>query len=305
MLAETRNSRGCNDWTVSATQATRCQGGPVTETEFSQILVERDGQVAIVTLNRPDRMNAWTWTMSAEMARAFAGLDADDTCRAIVVTGAGRAFCAGADLGGGGATFSGESEAIGTAEDATEALQATPPYELKTPIIAAINGAAVGAGLTITVEWDLRVVSEEAKLGFVFNRRGIMPDADLLWLIPRLIGVGPAMDLLLTGRIFRGREAFELGLAHRCVPQDQVVDTAVEMAHDIARNTGPVSVAITKKVLWQFLEVTNRESATRQQRRLFSWTGRQADAKEGVMAFLEKREPEWKLSKNLDYPSDL
>ncbi|MBV6508682.1 MAG: putative enoyl-CoA hydratase echA8 [Acidimicrobiales bacterium] len=272
--------------------------------EFEQVIVERDGAVAQITLNRPDRMNAWTWTMSAELARAFGVLDAD-ACRAIVVTGSGKAFCAGADLGGGGKTFSGESDAIGTSEDAAAVMRARPPSQLNTPIIAAINGAAVGAGLTMTMEWDLRVAAEDAKLGFVFNRRGVMPDADLLWLIPRLIGASAAMDLLLTGRILRGQEAFDLGLVHRCTPPDQVLGVAIDLAHDIASNTAPVSAAITKRVLWEFLAEPDRAAATRRQHRLFGWTGQQPDAAEGVMAFLEKRSPTWKLAKTGDYPEDL
>jgi enoyl-CoA hydratase/carnithine racemase len=272
---------------------------------YEQIVVEQDGPVALITLNRPDRMNAWTWTLAAELAAAFDELDADDTCRAIVVTGAGTAFCAGADLGGGASTFTGESNAMGGADHAAAALQARPPYQLNTPIIAAINGAAVGAGLTLPIRWDLRVVAEDAKLGFVFNRRGIMPDADLLWLVPRLIGAAAAMDVLLTGRIFSGREGFELGLAHRCVPKEEVVDTAVALAHDIATNTGPVSVAITKRVLWEFLTEPDRVAARARQDHLFAWTGQQADAKEGVMAFLERRDPQWSLSKSGDYPEDL
>ena len=274
-------------------------------TEYTQIVVERDGPVALVTLNRPDRMNAWTWTMSAELGQAFGELDADDGCRAIVVTGAGKAFCAGADLGSGGDTFSGKGNAIGTAGDADSARRSTPAPALSTPIIGAINGAAVGAGLTMPVEWDLRVVAEDAKLGFVFNRRGVMPDADLLWLVPRLIGVPAAMDLLLTGRIFLGREAFELGLVNRCVPREDVVDTALDLARDIAVNTAPVSAALTKRVLWEFLSEPDRRTAAKRQHRMFGWTGQQADAKEGVMAFLEKRDPDWKLSKSGDYPEDL
>lgn len=273
--------------------------------EFQQIAVERDGPVAQITLNRPTRLNAWTWTMSAELARAFDELDSDDSCRAIVITGAGRAFCAGADLGGGGGTFSGESDAIGTGDDAVAALRARPARQLSTPIIAAINGAAVGAGLTMTMEWDLRVAAEDAKLGFVFNRRGVMPDADLLWLIPRLIGASAAMDLLLTGRIFLGREAFHLGLVHRCAPRDRVLDVALDLARDIAANTAPVSAAITKRVLWDYLAEPDREAARLRQHRLFAWTGQQADAAEGVMAFLEKRDPDWKLSKTRDYPEEL
>ena len=270
-----------------------------------QILVERDGAVTLVTLNRPEAMNAWTWQMSAELGAAFADADLDDGVRAIVVTGAGRAFCAGADLSGGGGTFSGESRVIGSDDDARAARWARPAHRLNTPIIAAINGAAVGAGLTMTMEWDLRVAADDAKLGFVFNRRGIMPDADLIWLIPRMIGYGPAMDVLLTGRIFSGEEARELGLVNRSVPRDQVVDTAMEMARDIAANTGPVSVAITKRLMYEFLVEPSRRDAARRQGQLFGWTGRQADAKEGVMAFLEKRPPEWKLSKTKDMPADL
>jgi enoyl-CoA hydratase/carnithine racemase len=273
--------------------------------EYEQIIVERDGPVALITLNRPDRMNAWTWTMSAELGRAFGALDEEDSCRAIVVTGAGRAFCAGADLGSGGDTFSGKGDAIGTRADADAARRAKPSSRLNTPVIGAINGAAVGAGLTMPIEWDLRVVAEDAKLGFVFNRRGVMPDADLLWLVPRLIGVPAAMDLLLTGRIFLGREAFQLGLVNRCVPKAQVVDTALELARDIAANTAPVSAALTKRVLWEFLSEPDRATAARRQHRLFGWTGQQSDAKEGVMAFIEKRAPDWRLSKSGDYPEDL
>jgi enoyl-CoA hydratase/carnithine racemase len=273
--------------------------------EFEQIVVERDGPVALLTLNRPERMNAWTWTMAAELAAAFSDLDGDDSCRAIVVTGSGKAFCAGADLGSGASTFTGESTSMGGPEDAAAVLGARPPYQLNTPVIGAINGAAVGAGLTMPIKWDLRVVAEDAKLGFVFNRRGVMPDADLLWLVPRLIGAAAAMDVLLTGRIFSGREGFELGLAHRCVAKEEVVDTALDLAHDIATHTGPISAAITKRVLWEFLTEPDRDAALARQQRLFAWTGQQADAKEGVMAFLERRDPHWSLSKSDDYPDDL
>ncbi len=272
---------------------------------YEQIRVEQDGPVLLITLDRPDAMNAWTWQMSAELGDAFAEADADDEVRAIVITGAGRAFCAGADLGGGGGTFSGESRAIGSADDARAARGSTPAHRLNTPVIAAINGAAVGAGLTMTMEWDLRVAADEAKLGFVFNRRGIMPDADLLWLIPRMIGYGPAMDLLLTGRIFNGTEALQLGLVNRSVPREAVLDTALELARDIAANTAPVSVAITKRVLYEFLLEGDRSAAARRQGELFGWTGRQADAREGVMAFLEKRPPSWQLSKTRDLPEGL
>jgi enoyl-CoA hydratase/carnithine racemase len=274
---------------------------------YEQILTEVDGPVALVTLNRPERMNAWTWQMSTELTHAFNVFDADDSIRAIVVTGAGKAFCAGADLvaGGGGDTFSGRG--LGDRRELAEryAGPRKGPNQLSTPIIAAINGAAVGAGLTMPIEWDLRIAADDAKLGFVFNRRGVMPDADLLWYLPKLIGLSRALDLLLTARIFDGKLAEEWGLVSRSVAKDEVVPTALEMARDIATNVGPVSAAITKQLAYRFLNETNRTEALRFQSELFGWTGRQADAKEGIMAFMEKRDPDWKLSKTRDLPEQL
>lgn len=271
---------------------------------YEQIQIERHGPVELVTLYRPERMNAWTWQMASELLQAFNAADADDAVRAIVVTGHGNAFCAGADLGGGGDTFSGRSSTVGTVDHKQATRSAVQARQTKTPIIAAINGAAVGAGLTQTMAWDLRVAADDAKLGFVFNRRGIMPDADLLWTIPRMIGYGAAMDVLLTGRIFTGAEGKELGLINRSVPKADVLDTAMAMARDIAENTAPVSVAITKRLMYDFL---NRDwpEADQLQRDLFTWTGQQPDAKEGVVAFLERRAPDWKMSKTNDMPPEL
>lgn len=275
--------------------------------EYEQILVERDGPVAKVTLNRPERMNAWTWQMYFEFRHAFDQLDLDESVRAIVLTGAGRAFCAGADLGGAGATFSGDSEALGDLKALGESYggRGRSPEELATPVIAAINGAAVGAGLTMTVPCDIRIAAEDAKLGFVFNRRGVIPDADIIWTVPRMIGFSRAMDILLTGRIFSGAEAAEMGFVSRAVPKEQVVEVAMEAAHDIAKNTGPVSAAVTKKLAWKFFEEPDRKAAAAEQLRLFAWAGQQADAAEGVIAFLQKRDPQWKLSKIKDLPPEL
>lgn len=271
---------------------------------YEQILVERRGPVQLVTLHRPERMNAWTWQMAAELLRSFTEADADDGIRAVVVTGHGNVFCAGADLGGGEDTFSGRSGAVGTADHRRATREAVQARQTKTPIIAAINGAAVGAGLTQTMAWDLRVAADDAKLGFVFNRRGIMPDADLLWTIPRMIGYGAAMDLLLTGRIFLGAEGKELGLINRAVPRADVLDTAMAIANDIAENTAPVSVAITKRLMYDFL-TRDWPDADRLQRELFAWTGQQPDAREGVAAFLERRPTQWKMSKITDMPAEL
>ena len=271
---------------------------------LEQIRVEDDGPVIVVTLDRPEAKNAWTWQMGAELASVIEAADQNDVVRAIVVTGAGDTFCAGADLSGSGETFSGEPEALGTRDHVRAVVKATPTQEMNTPIIAAINGAAVGAGLTMPMQWDLRVVAEDAKLGFVFNRRGIMPDADLLWLIPRMIGFGPAMDLLLTGRFFTGTEAQQIGLAHRSVARHAVLDAALEMAHDIATNTAPVSAAITKRLLYDFLTESDWNNARRRQSDTFRWTAQQPDAIEGVVAFLEKREPAWTLAKTSDLPPE-
>lgn len=271
---------------------------------YEEIKVERRGPVQLVTLFRPERMNAWTWQMAAELLRSFTEADADDSIRAVVVTGHGNAFCAGADLAGGKETFSGRSGAVGTEDHRRATREAIQARQTKTPIIAAINGAAVGAGLTQTMAWDLRVAADDAKLGFVFNRRGIMPDADLLWTIPRMIGYGAAMDVLLTGRIFSGAEGKELGLINRAVPKADVLDTAMAMANDIAENTAPVSVAITKRLMYDFL-TRDWPDADRLQRELFAWTGQQPDAREGVAAFLERRPPQWKMSKTTDMPAEL
>lgn len=273
------------------------------EPEYESILVRSDGPIGTITLNRPDRLNAWDWLMSAEIGHALGRFDADDTIRAIILTGAGRAFCAGAGLLPAGRTFDGSL----TREEAEAKFPGPhrPADRLRTPVISAVNGHAVGAGMTMALRADIIVVAEEAKLGFVFNRRGVIPDADLLWSLPRLIGYSRALDLLLTGRIFSGREAVELGIASRAVPAGSVVETAEEIATDIATNVAPVSAAITKLVARRFLEETDRNAALELERELFRWAGRHADAPEGVNAFREKRAPRWTLSKTKDFPVEL
>jgi len=269
---------------------------------YQAIEVVRDGAIAIMRLNRPDQLNAWDWQMSREMQHAYAALDADDSVRAIVLTGAGRAFCAGASLAPTGETFDGTRK-----PNAFDELYPGPlksASELVTPLIAAINGAAVGAGLTLAMGADIRVVAEDAKLGFMFNRRGVIPDADLLWSLPRTIGYARSMDLLLTGRIFLGLEACELGLASRAVPAARVLEVALEMARDIAINVAPVSAAITKIVGRRALE-SDQRTVARWQKELFRWSGKQPDAVEGVRAFLDRRAPAWKVSKTQDLPKDL
>src|SRR5262249_38467824 len=199
--------------------------------------------------------------MGLELHRAFGEFEADEAVRAIVVTGAGRDFCVGADLERGGRTFRrGQGDERETVEQ-QRAADPVRPWEMATPIIAAINGSAVGVGITLPMPWDIRIVAREAKLGFVFNRRGVIPEANSLWIVPRLIGVSRAMELLLTGRLFTGEEAAEMGLASRAVEREQVLPTAMELARDIAANVAPASAAITKRLVYQFLAEPDRNAA--------------------------------------------
>ena len=274
----------------------------MTTAVYETILVERRGRVGLITLNRPDRRNAYTPRMGAELRDAFAQLEEDDGARAIVVTGSGRHFCAGADLGRGGDTFNREADDEQRARDRERTAQGPRPWEMRTPIIAAINGSAVGVGITLPMQWDIRIVARDARLGFVFNRRGVIPEANSLWIVPRLIGVSLAMDLLLTGRMFSGDEAVAMGLAAQAVEADQVLPVAMAVAQDIAKNVAPLSAAVTKRLVYRFLAEPDRIAAQTLEGRAFWWLGQQADAREGVVSFLEKRPPDWKLSKLAELP---
>jgi enoyl-CoA hydratase/carnithine racemase len=260
------------------------------------IRVAHDGGVAVLTLDRPPR-NEYTPQMGADLNRAFAELEADDAVRAIVVTGAGDFFCAGAALAG-------RRDGNGDRAEATEDVPRVVPWEMSTPIIAAINGPAVGVGLTLPLTWDIRLAAEDAKMGLVFIRRGWIPELGAHWLLPRIVGMSNAMDLLLTGRIFTGREAAEMGLVSAALPKEQVLPAALEKAHEIAEKCAPVSVALSKRLAWRMLEETSHAAAQAADNRLFRWTTQQPDGTEGVRAFLEKRPPEWSMSKTRDLPAD-
>jgi enoyl-CoA hydratase/carnithine racemase len=269
---------------------------------YETILLTREGGVGLVTLNRPDQRNAYTPRMGAELRDAFQELEADDGTRAIVVTGAGRHFCAGADLGRGGSTFDRRRDDDQRARDRERLGQGPHPWEMRTPIIAAINGSAVGVGITLPLQWDVRIVAREAKLGFVFGRRGLIPEANSTWILPRLIGLSRAMELLLTGRIFSGEEAVAMGLASRAVEAERVLPTAMELARDLAENVAPLSAAVTKRLVYRFLGEPDRGQAQALEGRAFWWMGQQPDAAEGVTSFLETRKPDWKVSKRAALP---
>jgi enoyl-CoA hydratase/carnithine racemase len=279
----------------------------MTNVDYQQILAEDDGTVAVLTINRPDRMNAWTYRVGRELQHAMAHYDADDAIRAIVVTGAGRAFCAGADLSGGGDTFQGSGSATGTHAEAAEELplpHGKRPFELSTPVIGALNGPAVGIGMTMTMEYDIRIAAADAKYGFVFTRRGIVPELNSQWLVPRLIGLSRGLEILLTGRLFRGHEGADWGLFSSAHPAEDVLSAALELARDIAVNVSPASAALVKRNVHRAVGEPDRQAADRRETKLFEWSARQVDAREGPLAFVERRDPEWKVGKG-DLPEDL
>jgi enoyl-CoA hydratase/carnithine racemase len=272
---------------------------------YETILVQRQAGVGLVTLNRPERRNAYTPRMGAELQAAFAELEVDEAVRVIVVTGAGKYFCAGADLGRGESTFNRLSDDEQRARDRLQTERGPRPWDMRTPIIAAINGSAVGIGITLPMQWDIRIVARDARLGFVFNRRGVTPEANSTWIVPRLIGVSKAMELMLTGRMFSGEEAVQMGLASQAVDAEQVLPTALELAHDIADNVAPLSAALTKRMIYRFLSEPDRDAAHTLEGQVFGWMGSQADAREGVTAFLEKRPARWSVSKHTEVPFEL
>jgi enoyl-CoA hydratase/carnithine racemase len=257
------------------------------------------GHVLTLTLDRPDRLNAFTGRMAAELIAAFDRADADDTVRAVVVTGAGRGFCAGADLGAGGATFDYDARASAAAA-AGEQLPLDPDrdrgglvalriFASTKPVIGAINGAAVGVGATMTLPMDVRLASSTARFGFVFARRGIVPEAASSWFLPRVVGISRAMEWAATGRVFDAEEALAGGLVRSVHEPDDLLPAAYELAAEIADNAAPVSVALTRQMMWRMLGADHPMEAHRLDSRAIIERGRSADAREGVTAFLEKR----------------
>jgi enoyl-CoA hydratase/carnithine racemase len=276
--------------------------------EFDTVLVDLDDGVATLTLNRPDAMNAFTPTMDREFHEAMWLLEADVSVRVIVVTGAGRAFCSGIDMSGGADVFGAEAHEAHDAEqgvDSDSVPDRSAFWTMRTPVIGAINGAAVGAGLTVPMLFDLRIVAEDAKLGFVFTRRGIVPDANINWLLPRMVGVERALELLMSGRMFSGAEAVEMGLALKAVAKDQVLAEAQALARELATHSAPAAAGLVKQLVYEFLGETDRKAAFAKETKVIWWVGEQPDAMEGIMSFLEKRTPAWTTSKHAELPEGL
>ncbi|MGY1633751.1 enoyl-CoA hydratase-related protein [Geodermatophilus sp. SYSU D01186] len=263
-----------------------------------QVRYEVADGVATITLDRPDRMNAFTAVMATELAAAAAAADADDAVRVVVVTGAGRAFCPGADLGGGQGTFRDRGRpdpvARGTVDGVPRdwgGIASLPFAALRKPVIAAVNGPAVGIGATMTLPMDVRIAAESARFGFVFARRGIVPEAASTWFLPRVVGISQAMEWVATGRVFDAAEALRGRLVSRVVPDADLLPTALELAREIADNTSGVAVGAARQLLWSMLGTASPWDAHRAESRALVELGAGPDAAEGVASFLEKRPP--------------
>ncbi|MBZ6378362.1 enoyl-CoA hydratase [Pacificimonas flava] len=279
---------------------------------YDEIKYEVEDGIATLTLYRPDAMNAFTGKMMFEMIDAFDKADADDDVRAVIVTGDGeRAFCAGADLSQGAKTFDYESredrpdkqespvKPDGTVDYSHEAVRdgggrlTLRIFESKKPVIAAVNGAAVGVGITMQLPMDIRIASDNARFGFVFARRGIVPEAASSWFLPRIVGISKALEWCYSGRVFGAQEALDGGLVSEVLPQDKLMARAKEIAREIADNTAPVSVTLTRHMMWRMLGADHPMEAHKIDSRAIYSRGRTDDAKEGVVSFLEKRKPDY------------
>lgn len=273
---------------------------------FSQVNYEVSEGIATITLNRPEKLNAFTNTMLHEIISAFDLSDANDDVRAVIVTGAGRAFCAGADLSSGGETFSrGGSDVSGIKDVPRDGggLVSLRIFESKKPVIGAINGAAVGVGVTMTLPMDIRLCSETAKFGFVFARRGIITEACSSWFLPRVVGISRATEWVFTGRMISPDEAREAGLVKSVHGGDELLDAARNLAKEIAENTAPVSVALSRQMLWRMLGASHPMEAHRAESRGIMERGKSADAREGVTSFLEKRAAQFTMKVSSDTPN--
>ncbi len=280
---------------------------------FTQIAYEVQDQILTITLDRPDRLNAFTPTMQRELVRAFDRADADDGVRVVIVTGRGRGFCAGADLGAGGDTFNADAQApLMTPPGATADAPSYPRdlgglvtlriFASTKPVIAAINGASVGIGATMTLPMDIRLASTAAKFGFVFAARGIVPEAASSWFLPRVVGINRALEWTMTARVFGAEEALAGGLVRSLHEPDDLLPAARTIATEIVAHAAPVSVALTRQMLWRMLGADHPMAAHRIDSRGVYSTGRSSDAREGVVSFLEKRPPSWTMSPSEDLP---
>jgi enoyl-CoA hydratase/carnithine racemase len=270
---------------------------------FEQIIYEVTDRILTITLNRPEKLNAFTDLMREELIEAFDRADADDDIRAVIITGAGRGFCAGFDLSIGGEAFDKE-DGKATLEEHRDSggLLTLRIFESKKPVIGAINGPAVGIGATMTLPMDIRIASENARIGFVFARRGIVPEACSSWFLPRVVGIGQALEWVMSGRVFSAQEALEGGLVSRVLSPDDLLPKAREIAREIADNTSSVSIALTRQLMWRMLGADHPMEAHKLDSKCIFHMGQSPDSYEGVNSFLEKRPADFTMKPSSDMP---
>jgi enoyl-CoA hydratase/carnithine racemase len=277
---------------------------------MSTILYEVSDGIATITLNRPERMNAFTTEMRDDLIDAFNKTDADDAVRAVIVTGAGKAFCAGADLSEGGNTFNYDelanerrmSAKVGDVYRDGGGMVTLRIFKSLKPVIGAINGAAVGIGMTMQLPMDIRLASTQARFGFVFSRRGIVPEAASSWFLSRLVGMQTALEWCYTGKVFSAQEALANRLVRSLHEPEDLLPAARALAKEIADNTAPVSIALTRQMLWRMAGAEHPMQAHQVDSRAIQARGQSADAKEGVTSFLEKRQPVYPNKVSTDMP---
>jgi enoyl-CoA hydratase/carnithine racemase len=275
--------------------------------DYEHIDYTVEGPILTITLDRPDQLNAFTGRMMHELLDAFDRSDADDDVRAVIVTGRGRGFCAGADLSSGGDTFDADARGAGGEEGVVTHRDGGGQvslriYESLKPVITAINGPAVGVGATMTLPMDIRIASENARMGFVFSRRGITMEACSSWFLPRVVGVSQAAEWVFSGRVFPASEALAGGLVRSVHPQDELLDVAKGLAMEIAENTSAMSVALNRQMMWRMLGADHPMEAHKVDSRAIRYMGSSPDVREGVEAFLEKRPAKFTMRPSADMP---
>ena len=274
--------------------------------DYKNILLEQRDNIAVLSLNRPNKLNAFTFSMMEEMIDALDALDADDNVHALIITGKGRAFCAGADLSSGQETFNPSFDDFAVQESDfrrdSGGILTLRMYKFLKPIVIACNGPAVGIGASMQLAADVRLASDQARFGFVFNNRGIVPDACSSWFLPKIVGISSALELTYSGRIIDAIEALKLNLVSSIHDSENLLDKAIDFTKNMVKNSAPVSIAVTRQMLWRSLEGSGPYDAHIVESKAIDSRGASEDAKEGVSSFLEKRAAEFKNKVSLDMP---
>ena len=272
---------------------------------YKELLTSQHGDTFVISLNRPKKLNAFTKTMKDELIKAFDYTDENDDIKSVVITGKGRAYCAGADLVDGPNTFNYSEEGNRLSNDDNRdggGLVALRIFRSKKPVIGAINGDAVGVGATMTLPMDIRIASKSARFGFVFSRRGAVPEACSSWFLPRIVGISKALDWCYTGKVFNSQEALQYGLVSDVLPDDKLIDRALEIGSSYSAKTSAVSVSLARRMMWNMLAATHPEEAHILDSMAMERMGKSPDIKEGIASFLEKRAPNFSMKVSKDLP---